>query len=60
LAALFNADIRFFFFHFLQTPVNWIKLNKTDEKKLSETLKKIGSAKSKLRALEKSAEQHIF
>ena len=30
-----------------------LKLNKTDKKKHSETLKKIGSANSKLRVLEK-------
>ena len=54
MAALFNAEIHFL--HQLNTPVNWVKLNKTDEQNYPETLTEIGIANSKLRALDKDAE----
>ncbi|MDC6353533.1 MULTISPECIES: universal stress protein [Robiginitalea] len=55
MAKLFDAEIHFF--HLIQTPVDWVKLEKEKEKRHPETLKKIGSAKSALRELEKKAEQ---
>ncbi len=54
MAALFNAEIHFL--HQLKTPINWVKLNKTEEKNYPETIKEIGIAKSKLRELDKDAE----
>jgi len=55
MAKLFDAEIHFF--HLIQTPVDWVKLDKQKEKRYPETLKKIGSAKSALRELEKKAEK---
>lgn len=55
IAKLYDAEIHFF--HLMQTPVDWVKLDKQKEKRYPETLKRIGTAKSKLRALEKMAEK---
>jgi nucleotide-binding universal stress UspA family protein len=55
MAKLFDAEIHFF--HLIQTPVDWVKLDKLKEKRYPETLKQIGSAKSALRELEKKAEK---
>ncbi|MEY8021382.1 universal stress protein [Muriicola sp. SD30] len=55
MAKLYDAEIHFF--HLMQTPVDWVKLDKQKEKRYPETLKQIGTAKSKLRALEKMAEK---
>lgn len=55
MAKLYNSEIHFF--HLIQTPVDWVKLDKQKEKRYPETLKKIGSAKSALRELEKKAEK---
>jgi len=54
LAALFNSEIHFL--HQLDTPVDWVKLDKTEEHNYPDTLAKIGVAKSKLRALDMEAE----
>lgn len=54
MAALFNSEIHFL--HQLNTPVNWVKLDKMEEHNYPETLAEIGVAKSKLRALDKEAE----
>ena len=54
MAKLFDAEIHFF--HLIQTPVDWVNLDKQKEKRYPETLKQIGTAKSKLRELEKIAE----
>jgi nucleotide-binding universal stress UspA family protein len=54
MAALFQSEIHFL--HLLKTPINWVKLKKTEEKNYPEILKAIGIAKSKLRALDKEAE----
>ncbi len=55
LAKLYNAEIHFF--HLIHTPVDWVKLDKPKEKRYPDTLRKIGTAKSALRALEKRAEK---
>ena len=55
MAKLFDAEIHFV--HLIQTPVDWVKLDKQKEKRYPETLKKIGSAKSALRELERKAEK---
>lgn len=54
MARLYNSEIHFL--HLMKTPVDWVKLDKEKEKRYPETLKKIGVAKAKLRALEKEAE----
>jgi nucleotide-binding universal stress UspA family protein len=54
MAALFTSEIHFL--HHLNTPVNWVKLDKTEEHNYPETLSEIGVAKSKLRVLDKDAE----
>jgi len=54
MAALFNSEIHFL--HQLNTPVNWVKLDKTEEHNYPKTVTEIGVAKSKLRALDKVAE----
>ncbi|SNZ01392.1 universal stress protein [Flagellimonas pacifica] len=54
IARLYKAEIHFF--HLMQTPVDWVKLDKQKEKRYPETLKKIGTARSALRELEKKAE----
>jgi nucleotide-binding universal stress UspA family protein len=54
MAILFNSEIHFL--HQLNTPVNWVKLDKTQEHNYPDTLEEIGIAKSKLRALDKEAE----
>ena len=55
MAKLYNAEIHFF--HLIQTPVDWVKLDKLKEKRYPKTLKQIGIAKSALRELEKKAER---
>ncbi|WP_194850582.1 universal stress protein [Nonlabens antarcticus] len=50
MAKLFNSEIHFL--HLLNTPVDWVKLDKIDERNYPETLAKIGSAKNKLRDLD--------
>jgi nucleotide-binding universal stress UspA family protein len=55
MAKLYDAEIHFF--HLIQTPVDWVKLDKLKEKLYPETLKQIGNAKSALRELEKKAEK---
>jgi nucleotide-binding universal stress UspA family protein len=54
MAKLYNAEIHFL--HLMTTPVDWVKLDKLKEKRYPETVKQIGIAKAKLRALEKVAE----
>lgn len=54
MAALFNSEIHFL--HQLNTPVDWVKLDKTEEHNYPKILAEIGVAKSKLRALDKDAE----
>ena len=54
IATLFDAEIHFL--HQMHTPVDWVKLNKTDEHNYPDTQKAIGIAKSKLRSLDKDAE----
>ena len=54
IAKLYNSEIHFL--HSINTPVDWVKLNKLNEKRYPETLKQIGIAKAALRALEKNAE----
>ena len=53
IAVFYKAEIHFL--HQLHTPVDWVKLNKTDEHNYPEILKKIGEAKNKLRGLDKEA-----
>ena len=55
IAKLYNSEIHFL--HSINTPVDWVKLNKLNEKRYPETLKQIGIAKAALRALEKNAER---
>ena len=45
------------FFHLINTPVNWVELDKEKEKRYPETVKQIGIAKASLRELEKKAER---
>jgi nucleotide-binding universal stress UspA family protein len=54
MAKLYDAEIHFL--HLMTTPVDWVKLSKLKEKRYPETVKQIGIAKAKLRALEKEAE----
>jgi nucleotide-binding universal stress UspA family protein len=54
MATLFSSEIHFL--HQLTTPVDWIKLDKLDEHNYPDTIAAIGSAKSKLRVLDKEAE----
>lgn len=54
MAKLYNAEIHFY--HFLRTPVDWVKLDKQKEARYPDTVRKIGSAKADLRDLEKKAE----
>jgi nucleotide-binding universal stress UspA family protein len=54
MAIHFNSEIHFL--HQISTPLNWVKLDKTEEYKYPETLAKIGNAKNKLMALDKEAE----
>ncbi|QOD61845.1 universal stress protein [Polaribacter haliotis] len=53
MAVLYKAEIHFL--HQLHTPVDWVKLNKTDEHNYPEILKKIGKAKNNLRVFNKEA-----
>lgn len=55
MAKLYDAEIHFF--HLIRTPVDWVKLDKLKEKRYPETLRQIGTAKSRLRKLEKKAEK---
>ena len=55
MAKLYDSEIHFF--HLIHTPVDWVKLDKLKEKRYPDTLREIGSAKSKLRELEKKAER---
>ena len=55
VAALFNSEIHFL--HQIKTPVDWIKLSKKNEERFPETKKEIGSAKAKLKELEREAEK---
>ncbi|MCM4154402.1 universal stress protein [Gramella sp. AN32] len=55
MAKLYNSEIHFF--HLMNTPVDWVKLDKRKEKRYPETVKQIGSAKADLRELEKKAER---
>ena len=43
IATLFDAEIHFL--HQIHTPVDWVKLSKTDEHKYPDTQKAIGIAK---------------
>lgn len=54
MAKLYNSEIHFF--HLINTPVDWVKLDKQKEKRYPETLKQIGVAKAALRELGKRAE----
>ena len=53
LAKKSKAEIHFL--HVLSTPVDWLKLNKSQEKNYPETLKEIGNATDKLNKLVKKA-----
>lgn len=55
MAKLYSAEIHFY--HFISTPVNWVKLDKQKEMLYPDTVTEIGSAKADLRELEKRAEQ---
>ncbi len=55
MAKLYDAEIHFF--HLINTPVDWVKLDIQKEKIYPETLRNIGIAKSALRVLEKKAEK---
>jgi len=55
MAKLYNSEIHFF--HLINTPVDWVKLDKQKEKRYPETVKQIGSVKAELRELEKKAER---
>lgn len=55
MAKLYNSEIHFF--HLINTPVNWVELDKEKEKRYPEIVKQIGIAKASLRALEKKAER---
>ncbi|SHF41979.1 Nucleotide-binding universal stress protein, UspA family [Salegentibacter echinorum] len=55
LAQAFNAEIHFL--HMIQTPMDWVDLDKTKEKRYPEVLAKIGEAKTELRELEKIGER---
>ena len=51
MAKIYDSEIHFY--HLMQTPVDWVQLDKLKEKRYPETLKQIGIAKAKLRELEK-------
>lgn len=55
VAKLYSSEIHFL--HLMKTPVDWVKLDKEKEKRYPKTLKEIGTAKSKLRKLERDAER---
>jgi len=55
MAKIYDSEIHFY--HLMQTPVDWVQLDKLKEKRYPETLKQIGIAKAKLRELEKKAEK---
>ncbi|NDP27853.1 MAG: universal stress protein [Flavobacterium sp.] len=55
MAKLYNSEIHFF--HLINTPVDWVNLDKQKEKRYPETVKQIGSVKADLRELEKKAER---
>lgn len=55
MAKIFNSEIHFF--HLMQTPVEWIQLDKEKENRYPETVEQIGSVKAHLRELEKRAER---
>ena len=55
MAKLYDSEIHFY--HLMQTPVDWVQLDKLKEKRYPDTLKKIGIAKAKLRELERKAEK---
>lgn len=55
MAKLYESEIHFL--HLMKTPVNWVKLDKEKEKRYPKTIKGIGTAKAKLRELEKEAER---
>ncbi len=55
MAKVYNSEIHFF--HLINTPVDWVKLDKQKEKRYPETVKQIGSVKAELRELEKKAER---
>lgn len=55
MAELYNSEIHFF--HLMDTPVDWTKLDKEKEKQYPKTVEKIGSVKADLRELQKKAEQ---
>ncbi|MGB2153358.1 MAG: universal stress protein [Flavobacteriaceae bacterium] len=55
MAKLYNSEIHFF--HLINTPVNWVELDKEKEKRYPEIVKQIGIAKASLRELEKKAER---
>ncbi|NLP58977.1 universal stress protein [Lutibacter sp. B1] len=54
MAKLYNAEIHFL--HLITTPIDWVKLDKLKEKHYPEIVKQIGTAKAKLRELEKRVE----
>ncbi|GGX00128.1 universal stress protein [Salegentibacter mishustinae] len=55
LAQTFKAEIHFL--HMIQTPMDWVDLDKTKEKRYPEVLGRIGEAKTELRELERTAEK---
>jgi nucleotide-binding universal stress UspA family protein len=55
MAKLYNSEIHFF--HLINTPVDWVQLDKEKEKRYPETVKQIGSAKADLRNRELKAER---
>lgn len=55
MAKLYNSEIHFF--HLMETPVDWIKLDKQNEMQYPKTVEQIGSAKADLRELQKEAEK---
>ncbi|MFD2823652.1 universal stress protein [Lacinutrix iliipiscaria] len=56
MAVIFNAEIHFL--HQIKTPVDWVKLSKKNEERFPETKKEIGSAKTKLKELERKSEKN--
>ncbi|MCM4158470.1 universal stress protein [Antarcticibacterium flavum] len=55
MAKLYNAEIHFL--HLMNTPVDWVNLDKQKELRYPETARNIGSARADLRELEKQAER---
>lgn len=55
MARFYNSEIHFL--HLMNTPVDWVQLDKQKEDLYPEAKIKIGSAKADLRELEKKAEQ---